>query len=156
MGTNTYVVVEGSLSLRNLLLSWIPCGTNSALREQHTAAGGTRPCGRRVDPSLDGARRHGRQACDRALVERLPPRRQNPEQYAATVNAGIVDDHIGRFRELAEAGAHEVMVRFADLTDAAPIGRFAGVIKAFASRRDIQDRCARTAGREARRPTLDA
>jgi F420-dependent oxidoreductase-like protein len=65
------------------------------------------------------------------LVERQRPRRQNPERYAATVNAGTVDDHIGRFRELAEAGAQEVIVRFADLSDTKPIDRFTRVINAF-------------------------
>jgi F420-dependent oxidoreductase-like protein len=65
------------------------------------------------------------------LVERLRPRRQSPEQYAATVNTGTVDDHVGRFRELAEAGVSEVMVRLPDLTDAAPLERVAKVIAAF-------------------------
>ncbi len=65
------------------------------------------------------------------LVERLRPRRQDPARYAGTVNAGTVDDHIGRFRELAEAGAKEVMVRLPDLTDATPVERFAKVISAF-------------------------
>jgi hypothetical protein len=36
-----------------------------------------------------------------------------------TATDRIVDDQIGRFRELAEAGAHEVVVRFAVLIDAA-------------------------------------
>jgi alkanesulfonate monooxygenase SsuD/methylene tetrahydromethanopterin reductase-like flavin-dependent oxidoreductase (luciferase family)/predicted kinase len=65
------------------------------------------------------------------LVERLRPRRQSPARYAAAVNAGTVDDHIGRFRELAEAGAQEVMVRLPDLSDAAPLERIAKVISAF-------------------------
>jgi alkanesulfonate monooxygenase SsuD/methylene tetrahydromethanopterin reductase-like flavin-dependent oxidoreductase (luciferase family) len=65
------------------------------------------------------------------LVERLRPRRQGPARYAAAVNAGTVDDHIGRFRELAEAGAQEVMVRLPDLSDAAPLERIAKVIAAF-------------------------
>jgi alkanesulfonate monooxygenase SsuD/methylene tetrahydromethanopterin reductase-like flavin-dependent oxidoreductase (luciferase family) len=65
------------------------------------------------------------------LVQRLRPRQQDPARLAAAINAGTVDDHVGRFRELAEAGAAEVMVRLADLTDAAPIDRFARVIKAF-------------------------
>jgi F420-dependent oxidoreductase-like protein len=65
------------------------------------------------------------------LVQRLRPRQQDPARFAAAINAGTVDDHVGRFRELAEAGAAEVMVRLADLTDAAPIDRFARVIKAF-------------------------
>jgi F420-dependent oxidoreductase-like protein len=65
------------------------------------------------------------------LVERLRPRRQDPGRYAAAVHAGTVDDHIGRFRELAEAGAQEVMVRLPDLTDAAPLEQIAKVIAAF-------------------------
>ena len=65
------------------------------------------------------------------LVERSRPRQQDPAQYAAAVNAGTVDDHIGRFRQLAEAGAQEVMVRLPDLTDPAPLERMAKVISAF-------------------------
>ncbi|HKA69651.1 MAG TPA: TIGR03560 family F420-dependent LLM class oxidoreductase [Actinomycetes bacterium] len=67
----------------------------------------------------------------RELVERLRPRRQDPAGYASTVNAGTVDDHIGRFRALAEAGAGEVMVRLPDLVDAEPVARMAPVIAAF-------------------------
>jgi F420-dependent oxidoreductase-like protein len=66
-----------------------------------------------------------------ALVERLRPQRVDPARYAASVNAGTVDDHIGRFRELAEAGVAEVMVRPPDLTDAEPLARMAKVISAF-------------------------
>jgi len=65
------------------------------------------------------------------LVERLRPRRRDPAWYAASVNAGTIADHIGRFRELAEAGASEVMVRLPDLEDAAPLERMAKVISAF-------------------------
>ena len=65
------------------------------------------------------------------LVERLRPRQQDPGRYAAAVNAGTVDDHIGRFRQLAEAGVGEVMIRLPDLTDATPLDRAAAVISAF-------------------------
>jgi hypothetical protein len=67
----------------------------------------------------------------RDLVERLRPRRQDPAAYANAVNAGTVDDHIGRFRALADAGASEVMVRLPDLVDAEPVARMAPVIAAF-------------------------
>ncbi|MCI0688099.1 MAG: TIGR03560 family F420-dependent LLM class oxidoreductase [Sporichthyaceae bacterium] len=67
----------------------------------------------------------------RALVDRLRPRRQDPARYAAAVHAGTVADHVGRFRELAEAGASEVMVRLPDLTDAEPVERMGKVITAF-------------------------
>ena len=66
-----------------------------------------------------------------ALVEKLRPRRRDAATYAASVNAGTVDDHVGRFRELAEAGVTEAMVRLPDLTDPAPLERMAAVIAAF-------------------------
>lgn len=66
-----------------------------------------------------------------ALVDRLRPRRQSAGEYASAVNAGTVEDHVGRFRELAEAGVQEVMVRLPDLTEAGPLQRMASVIAAF-------------------------
>jgi len=65
------------------------------------------------------------------LVERLRPRRQDPARYAAAVNAGTIEDHVGRFRELAEAGAAEVMVRLPGLVENAALERMAKVIAAF-------------------------
>jgi F420-dependent oxidoreductase-like protein len=66
------------------------------------------------------------------LVDRLRPRRVPPERFAASVNAGTVGDHVGRFRELAEAGVREVMVRLPGLgTDAEALDRMAAVISAF-------------------------
>jgi len=70
------------------------------------------------------------------LVERLRPRRESAARFAASVNAGTVDDHIGRFRELAEAGVREVMVRLPDLTDPVPLARFAKIIEAFSTARE--------------------
>jgi F420-dependent oxidoreductase-like protein len=64
-----------------------------------------------------------------ALIDRQHPR--DPARYAASVNAGTIDDHIGRFRQLAEAGAREVMIRLPDLTDPTPLDRIAKVISAF-------------------------
>ncbi|MGH9249085.1 MAG: LLM class flavin-dependent oxidoreductase, partial [Acidimicrobiales bacterium] len=65
------------------------------------------------------------------LVDRHRPPRQDPARYATAVNAGTVDDHIGRFRELAEAGAQEVMVRLPDVADSTSLERMAKVIAAF-------------------------
>lgn len=65
------------------------------------------------------------------LVERLRPRRQDPARFAAAVNAATAADHIGRFRELAEAGVSEVVVRLANLTDASALANMAPVIAAF-------------------------
>lgn len=69
-----------------------------------------------------------------AAVERLRPKRATPEAYAAAVNAGTVDDHIGRCRELADAGVQLAIVNMPDLADPAPVERFAEVIAAFAPR----------------------
>jgi F420-dependent oxidoreductase-like protein len=66
-----------------------------------------------------------------ALVEARRPRRRSAAWYTASVNAGTVEDHVGRFRELAEAGAAEVMVRLPDLEDPSSLERFAPIISAF-------------------------
>ena len=66
------------------------------------------------------------------LVDRLRPRNLNPARYAASVNAGTIDDQIGRFRELSEAGVAEVMMSLPDLDDdLTPIDTMAEVISAF-------------------------
>ena len=66
-----------------------------------------------------------------ALVEQHRRRNQDPAKFAAEVNAGTVNDHIGRCRELAEAGVAEVMLRLPDLTGPEPLDRMARVIGAF-------------------------
>lgn len=67
-------------------------------------------------------------------IEQLRPKRATPESYAAAVNAGTVDDHIGRFRELADSGVQLAIVNMPDLADPAPVERFAEVIAAFQGR----------------------
>ena len=62
------------------------------------------------------------------LVQKLRPRNVNPARYAAMVNAGTVDDQIGRFRELSEAGVAEVMISLPDLET---LDTVADVISAF-------------------------
>ena len=49
------------------------------------------------------------------LVERLRPRKRHAERYAGTVNAGTVDDQVGRFRALADAGVGTAIVSLPDL-----------------------------------------
>ena len=66
-----------------------------------------------------------------ALVTRLRPRGADPARYAAGVHAGTVEDQVGRFRELAEAGVSEVAVRLPGLVDAEPLSRMARVIEMF-------------------------
>ena len=43
------------------------------------------------------------------------PRAAIPETFAASVNAATVDDHVGRFRQLAEAGVQTAIVNLPDL-----------------------------------------
>jgi F420-dependent oxidoreductase-like protein len=66
-----------------------------------------------------------------ATVERLKPGRMTPEAYAARVNAATIDDHVGRFRELAEAGVQTAVVNLPDLSGPEPVERFAAIISAF-------------------------
>jgi alkanesulfonate monooxygenase SsuD/methylene tetrahydromethanopterin reductase-like flavin-dependent oxidoreductase (luciferase family) len=67
-----------------------------------------------------------------ALVNQLRPRNQDPARYAATVNAGTIADQIGRFRELGEAGAAEVMFSLPNLDDdLTPLDTAGEVISAF-------------------------
>ncbi|MGH2684591.1 MAG: TIGR03560 family F420-dependent LLM class oxidoreductase [Actinomycetota bacterium] len=60
---------------------------------------------------------------------------RDPEQvrvtHLSTAEPAETDDHVGRFRELAEAGVQTAMVSLADLDDIAPLERFADVIAAF-------------------------
>ena len=66
-----------------------------------------------------------------ARIEALRPPRTGAERFARDVNAGTVGDHVGRFRELAEAGVQTAVVSLPDLADPAPLERFAGIIAAF-------------------------
>ena len=50
---------------------------------------------------------------------------------AERLTAGTPDDHIGRFRALAEAGVDEVIVSLADIGEPGALDRFAPVIAAF-------------------------
>jgi alkanesulfonate monooxygenase SsuD/methylene tetrahydromethanopterin reductase-like flavin-dependent oxidoreductase (luciferase family) len=67
-----------------------------------------------------------RRVADR--VEAGRPRGRSAARYASSVNAATVQDHVGRFRELAEAGVSEVMVR---LVDPQSLDAMAEVIGAF-------------------------
>jgi alkanesulfonate monooxygenase SsuD/methylene tetrahydromethanopterin reductase-like flavin-dependent oxidoreductase (luciferase family) len=67
------------------------------------------------------------------LVERVRPRHRDPAQVARTYNAGTVQDHIGRCRELSEAGVAEVVVRLPDPLDSDAMEQMAAVIGAYRS-----------------------
>jgi F420-dependent oxidoreductase-like protein len=65
------------------------------------------------------------------LLRGLPPRGGSPEALRTWAGAGTVEDHIGGFRELAEAGVAEAIVSLPDLSGPAAVDRFAAVIAAF-------------------------
>lgn len=49
-------------------------------------------------------------------VDRLRPVRQGPDRFAASVNAGTIDDHQGRFEAMAAAGLNTAIISTPDLT----------------------------------------
>lgn len=65
------------------------------------------------------------------LVERYRPRRADPARAATALNAGTVADHVGRFRQLAEHGVGEVMVRVPDPLDERTMELMSSVIASF-------------------------
>ncbi len=65
------------------------------------------------------------------LVENLRPRGSDRARAAAALNAGTVQDHVGRFRELADAGVSEVVVRLVDQPAGGSMEQMAAVISAF-------------------------
>jgi F420-dependent oxidoreductase-like protein len=66
------------------------------------------------------------------LVDRLRGDRSSVDAFSARVNAATVDDHVGRFRKLADAGVQTAIVNLPDLSGTEPLERFAEVIAAFA------------------------
>jgi alkanesulfonate monooxygenase SsuD/methylene tetrahydromethanopterin reductase-like flavin-dependent oxidoreductase (luciferase family) len=74
-------------------------------------------------------------AADRAAldarVDELRPRTTTREAFAAQVNAGTVEDHIGRFRQLAESGVQTAIVSLSDVEYPTAIEDFSPVIAAF-------------------------
>ncbi|MBT8216346.1 MAG: TIGR03560 family F420-dependent LLM class oxidoreductase, partial [Acidimicrobiia bacterium] len=67
----------------------------------------------------------------RSEINRLRPRSMSADEYAAVTNAGLAEDHIGRFREYAEAGVHTAIVNLTGAPDPGAVERFGEVIRAF-------------------------
>ncbi len=80
-----------------------------------------------LSPALIGEdRRHVEQ-----LVDENVPTGANRHAYAASVNAGTIEDQIGRFRDLAEAGVQHAIVGLRDLRGPDSVLRMKDVIGAF-------------------------
>lgn len=69
----------------------------------------------------------------KAELNRLKPTGLTTEQFAGHVNAGLAEDHIGRFRRYAEAGVQTAIVTMPDLSSTSAIESFGEVIAAFAA-----------------------
>ncbi|HKE75251.1 MAG TPA: hypothetical protein VKB57_16635, partial [Acidimicrobiales bacterium] len=54
--------------------------------------------------------------------------------HLGTADAPSVEDHVGRYRQYAEAGVDWAIVNFADPTDPGPVAAFGEVIEAFRRR----------------------
>lgn len=65
------------------------------------------------------------------LVEAGRGRSQSAAAYSERMLAGTADDHIGRFRGLADAGVDTAIVALSGVDDATGVERFAPVIEAF-------------------------
>ena len=66
-----------------------------------------------------------------AAIESLKPPNTSSETYAAMVNAGTISDHVGRFREFADAGIDTAIVNMPDVSALERIATFGEVISAF-------------------------
>ncbi len=66
-----------------------------------------------------------------ALVEALRGGRTTAAAFARRHHAGVIADHIGRYRLLAERGVSTVFVSLPDLTGPDEVGRMAPVVAAF-------------------------
>lgn len=70
---------------------------------------------------------------DASELDRVRPDAVPPEAFAARVNAGTVEDQVGRFRELAEAGVQHAIVNLPLMADASYLDRMAPIVQAFAA-----------------------
>jgi hypothetical protein len=66
-----------------------------------------------------------------AVVERLRPDGSTPEQAAEHLGAGTVDDHVGRYSRLADAGVQTAIVSLPDVFTPGALESFGRVIAAF-------------------------
>jgi hypothetical protein len=69
----------------------------------------------------------------RDRIERLRPTNQGPDRYAATANAGTIDDHEAGFRALASAGVQTAIVSTPDMPDPTIFSLFSELIARFES-----------------------
>ena len=64
---------------------------------------------------------------------RIRPPSVSAADFARMVNAGLVDDHIGKFRQLAEAGVQTAIVSPVGLSVADELARYGSIIEIFSA-----------------------
>lgn len=64
-------------------------------------------------------------------IERLRPANTGPDRYAASINAGTVDDHEAGFRALTAAGVQTAILSTPDLADESTLTVFGELIRRF-------------------------
>jgi F420-dependent oxidoreductase-like protein len=67
-----------------------------------------------------------------STLDRLRPAAAAPEHTAIRLGAGTIDDHVGRYRRLAEAGVQTAIVALPDVATPGALETFGQVIGAFA------------------------
>ncbi len=64
-------------------------------------------------------------------IDRVKPPSMSREQFAAAANAGLIEDQIGRFRDLADAGVDTIIISPVGLRDASDLAKFGLLLDAF-------------------------
>jgi hypothetical protein len=67
----------------------------------------------------------------RAAVDRHRPRSATPEEVGQRLGAGTVEEQVGRYRDLAEAGVQTAIVSRPDVATPGSLEAFGQVIGAF-------------------------
>jgi nucleoid-associated protein YgaU len=67
----------------------------------------------------------------RAAVDRHRPRSATPEEVGHRLGAGTIEEHVGRYRDLAEAGVQTAIVSLPDVATPGSLEAFGQVIAAF-------------------------
>ena len=83
------------------------------------------PC-RTCRPCSSATTRH---TCGGSSRRARPPS-VSAERFARAVNAGTVDQHVGRIERFVEAGVDQIIVSLADLGDAGAVDRYGNIISA--------------------------
>jgi F420-dependent oxidoreductase-like protein len=73
----------------------------------------------------------------RAALDRHRPRSATPEEVGHRLGAGTVEEHVGRYRDLAEAGVQTAIVSLPDVATPGSLEAFGQVIAAFKAGRPV-------------------